>query len=361
MERVTGHTARLVGGMVALAAAVILTGAGLAGAAVTDGKPAQLPVLACTIATDGPDTGLCVVPDPAAADTLPDGYDSGARPSVEAIQYGPDPAQLLDLYLPTTPRPAPVIVYFHPGGWVAGSRAPVTQAILREVPRGYAVASVDYRLAPAVRFPVPLQDAKTAVRWVKAHAHEYHLRADQVIAAGASAGGHLAAMVAVTPGTFEPTGLPPELSAQNSRVAGAVSLVGLLDLGAASREEGTWGPGIVAALLGCPDPTPGTDVTCPEDAMAAASPVNYVSRSAPPLYLGYGDLDTLVPPATNGRLMATRYAELGKAGQAPFDEVQTQGHTIDVDGVNVTRLDAFVDGVRASTGAAARGAAAGRL
>jgi acetyl esterase/lipase len=354
MERATRHTARLLGAIAAIAAAVMLAGAGLAGAAAGTGSvTAPQPALACAIATDGPATGLCVVPDPeASVDTLPVGYDSGAGPTVVGVQYGPDPAQLLDLYLPARRTPAPVIVYFHPGGWVAGSRAPVTQAILREVPRGYAVVSVDYRLAPAVRFPVPLQDAKTAVRWVKAHAREYGLRADRVIAVGASAGGHLAAMVAVTPGRFEPTGLPRELAAQSSRVVGAVSFVGLLDLGAASREEGTWGPGIVAALLGCPDPTPEVVVTCSEDAMAAASPVNYVSRDAPPMYLGYGDLDTLVPPSTNGHVMARRYAEVGKAHQAPFDEVETQGHTIDIDGVNVTQLDAFVDGVRTGAGTA---------
>jgi acetyl esterase/lipase len=338
-----------VGAFVAVTLAVALAGAGLAGEAAAR-VAAPLPLLPCTIAIDGPDIGLCVVPDPAApTDTLPEGYDAGARPTVVGIQYGPDPAQLLDLYLPAGASRAPVIVYFHPGGWVAGSRAPVTQAILREVPRGYAVASVDYRLAPAVRFPVPLQDAKTAVRWVKAHAREYHLRADRVIAAGASAGGHLAAMVAVTPGRFEPTGLPPELAVRSSRVVGAVSFVGLLDLGAASSEEGTWGPGIVAALLDCPEPTPEVFVTCTDDAMAAASPVTYVHPDAPPMYLGYGDLDVLVPPSANGRAMASRYAELGKAQQAPFDRVETQGHTVDVEGVNVTRLDAFVDGVAAPT------------
>jgi hypothetical protein len=68
------------------------------------------------------------------------------------------------------------------------------------------------------------------------------------------------------------------------------------------------------------------------------------------MYLGYGDLDTLVPPSTNGLVMAARYADLGKAHQAPFDQVETQGHTIDIAGVNVTRLDAFVDGVRAGAG-----------
>ncbi len=301
----------------------------------------------CAVAaTVGPEADVCVVPDPGARDTLPADYDSGVRVTVPDVQYGPDPAQLLDLYLPDTTTRAPVVVYFHSGGWVAGSRTAVTQAILREVPRGYAVVSVDYRLAPAVRFPVPLQDAKTAVRWVKAHAAQYRLRADQVFAAGASAGGHLAAMVAVTPGRFEPTNLPPELAAQSSQVIGAVSLVGLLDLNSISREAGTWGPALVAALLGCPDPTTDVVVTCSEDAMTGASPLNYVTRDDPPIYLGYGDLDTLVPPSTNGLAMATRYAQLGMNGEAPFDEVQNQGHTLDIDGVNVTRLGAFLDGVR---------------
>ena len=289
------------------------------------GKPNASCVVA---ATDGPFAGICVVPDAAAGDTLPVDYDSGVRVSVANVQYGPDPAQLLDLYLPEATTRVPVIVYFHSGGWVAGSRSPVTPAILREVQRGYAVVSVDYRLAPAVQFPVPLQDAKTAVRWVKAHAPQYRLRADRVFVAGESAGGHLAAMVAVTPGVFEPTNLPPELAAQTSRVVGAVSLVGLLDLNTISREADTWGPGIVAALLGCPDPTATLAVTCSEDAMTEASPINYVSVDDPPIYLGYGDLDSLVPPSTNGLRMATRYAAAGKGRCGrPSTRSRTRGTT----------------------------------
>ncbi len=56
----------------------------------------------------------------------------------------------------------------------------------------------------------------------------------------------------------------------------------------------------MAALLGCPDPTTTLAVTCSEDAMTEASPINYVSVDDPPIYLGYGDLDSLVPPSTNG-------------------------------------------------------------
>jgi hypothetical protein len=149
----------------------------------------------------------------------------------------------------------------------------------------------------------------------------------------------------VTPGLFEPTNLPPELAAQTSRVVGAVSLVGLLDLNTISREAGRYGPGIIAALLGCPDPTLDHSVTCTESAMAAASPVNYVTPDDAPIYLGYGTLDTLVPPSTNGLAMAQQYVHLSKSTNAPLDVVENQGHTLDIDGVNITRLHAFVDAI----------------
>ena len=80
--------------------------------------------------------------------------------------------------------------------------------------------------------------------------------------------------------------------------------------------------------------------------MTAASPINYLTLDDPPIYLGYGDLDTLVPVSTNGIPMASRYAQLGRASSAPFDEVEHQGHNVDIDGVNITRLGTFFDDVR---------------
>jgi acetyl esterase/lipase len=215
--------------------------------------------------------------------------------------------------------------------------------LLREVARGYAVVSVDYRPAPGVPFPAPLVDAKTAIRWVKAHASQFGLRADRVFVAGSSAGGHLAAMVALTAGEFEPTDLPPELAEQNSRVVGAFLEVGPLDLSALSREANTWGPGLVAQFLGCPAPSLERLVTCTEAAMAAASPINYVTRDDPPVYLGYGALDRLVPPTTNAYPLARQYARLGVGRHAAVDEVSHLGHNLDIDGVNVTKLRAFLD------------------
>jgi acetyl esterase/lipase len=290
----------------------------------------------------------CTVPPPGPGDVLPVGYQAGVVASVPNLQYGPDAEQQLDLYLPQA-IPAPVLVYFHAGGWVAGERGFVAQSILREVSRGYAVASVEYRLAPNVVFPVPLQDAKTAVRWVKAHAQEFGLRTDMVFATGASAGGHLAAMVATTPGLFEPTDLSPELAAQDSRVAGAVSLVGPLDLNALGQEVGTWGPPLVSTLLGCPAPGDDQPATCSAAAMAAASPITYVTPDDPPIYLSYGMQDDLVTASANGLAMAVDYAQLGRRIEARYDLAPNQGHNVDIDGTNVTMLDRFLDSTRDGT------------
>jgi acetyl esterase/lipase len=299
----------------------------------------------CTV-TPRAGRGVCAVPEPGVGDTLPDGYDSGIHPHLVGVAYGPDPLQVLDLYLPDTTAPAPVIVFFHGGGWIGGSRELVAQSLLREVPKGFAVVSADYRLAPAVQFPVPLEDAKTAVRWVKAHAAQFHLRRDRVFVAGSSAGGHLAAMVAVTAGAFEPTGLPPDLAAQSSRVVGAFVEVGPLDLSALSEAEGTWGPGLVAQLLGCTEPSAEEPVPCDDAQKLAASPISYVTPDDPPMYLGYGSLDQLVPPTTNAYELADAYARVGLGRRVAVDEVPNLGHNLDIDGVNVSRLDAFLDGVR---------------
>src|SRR5689334_11087599 len=123
----------------------------------------------------------CVVPTPAPADKLPANYVAPVGFSAGPIQYGPDPVQLLDLYLPAPiQRPSPVIVYMHAGGFTHGERATVTHAILREVLRGYAVASIDYHLSPQSVFPVALQDVKTAIRWAKTGGSAYGLRPDEV-------------------------------------------------------------------------------------------------------------------------------------------------------------------------------------
>ena len=116
---------------------------------------------------------------------------------------------LLDLYLPgpgASPGQAPVVLFLHGGGWGLGSRTEVgppfddwqPSFFERLAQAGFAVASADYRLSGEARFPAQLHDAKAAVRWLRRNAGEYRLDGDRIVAWGASAGGHLAALLGLT-------------------------------------------------------------------------------------------------------------------------------------------------------------------
>jgi acetyl esterase len=92
----------------------------------------------------------------------------------------------------------PVLVYFHGGGWVIGD-LDTHDSLCRALANGAgcAVVAVDYRMAPEHRFPAAVDDCLAATRWVRAHAGELHLDASRLAVGGDSAGGNLAAVVAI--------------------------------------------------------------------------------------------------------------------------------------------------------------------
>jgi acetyl esterase len=102
------------------------------------------------------------------------------------------------VYSAGSEEPAPVVVFFHGGGWVAGTletHDPYCRALANEA--GVVVVSVDYRLAPEHKFPAGLEDCLAATEWVMAHAEELGGDASRVMVAGDSAGGTLATVVAL--------------------------------------------------------------------------------------------------------------------------------------------------------------------
>ena len=106
---------------------------------------------------------------------------------------------LLDLYLPPEGEsPWPVIVWIHGGAWRTGNRADPPALFLVE--RGYAVASISYRLSREAIFPAQIHDCKAAIRWLRARAGEYDLDPARIGVWGASAGGHLAALLGTSGG-----------------------------------------------------------------------------------------------------------------------------------------------------------------
>ncbi|WP_193181944.1 alpha/beta hydrolase fold domain-containing protein [Nisaea sediminum] len=112
------------------------------------------------------------------------------REETIAGPHGPIRVRLL---YPDVPRPAPVLVYFHGGGWVVGSLETHHRAMrYLALKSGCAVAAVDYRLAPEHKFPVPLEDCVAAIDHVRAHGAGWGLDPEKLAVGGDSAGANLA-------------------------------------------------------------------------------------------------------------------------------------------------------------------------
>jgi acetyl esterase/lipase len=192
--------------------------------------------------------------------------------------------QKLDLYLPEKKPdgPLPLIVWVHGGGWQAGSKD--RPPFLWLVQKGYALASINYRLSQHATFPAQIEDCKAAIRWLRANAKKYGFDPKHVGVGGASAGGHLVALLGTTAELKElDVGGNKD---QSSRVQAVVDLFGPTDFQNLGRNsQGARGP--VAKLLGGP---PGDN---PEKAKQA-SPVAHVSKDAAPFLILHGDQDKTV-------------------------------------------------------------------
>jgi len=160
----------------------------------------------------------------AQAPSLPPG--SQSLLDIPYVENG-SPAQRLDLFLPPkTDKPAPLLLWVHGGGWVGGSKSGAPAGAL--LARGYAVASVEYRFSQEALYPAQIQDCKAALRFLRANAQKYNLDPQRVGAWGASAGGHLVALLGTTGGVSELEG-PGGNADHSSRVTCVVDYCGPTD------------------------------------------------------------------------------------------------------------------------------------
>jgi acetyl esterase/lipase len=110
-------------------------------------------------------------------------------------------SQTLDLYIPraAATRPLPVAMYVHGGGMTAGDKSDLNPVFLDALASaGYAVASVNYRLAPQFKFPAQIEDVTCAIRYLRAKAPRYGLNGSEIFAFGTSVGGQLVALAALS-------------------------------------------------------------------------------------------------------------------------------------------------------------------
>lgn len=208
----------------------------------------------------------------------------------KAIEYARvgDHRLLLDLYRPPGDEDRPLIVWVHGGAWRRGSRQSVPARPL--VDHGFAIASVDYRLSPVAQHPAQVHDIKAAIRFLRANAERYQLDTSRFAIAGASAGGHLAALVGVSGKVLE--GTVGDHTDQSSSVSAIVSFYGASNLQTILHQSTPHGlsvrvPALQLLLGGQPQDRP--------DIARQASPVAHLDKTDPPLFLIHGDQDPQMP------------------------------------------------------------------
>ena len=211
----------------------------------------------------------------------------------------------LDLYLPDAVDNPPLIVWVHGGAWRRGSkdRMPLTD-LVRE---GYAIASVDYRLSPVAKFPAAIHDIKGALRFLRKNQDVYGFNARKIAIAGASAGGHLVALVGTTNGHKELEGAVGGNLEQSSDVQAIVSYYGASNFMTILSQSTPHGlsvrvPALELFIGGRPEDAP--------DLARLASPVFHVDRNDPPLLLIHGDQDPQMPINQSHELHG-KFRELG--------------------------------------------------
>jgi len=188
-------------------------------------------------------------------------------------------------------EPRPGMVLIHGGAWRFGPRWQQLWYCRNFARAGYVVMSIDYRLMPRWTFPYALYDAKAAVRWLRMHAGDYRVDPDRIVTFGASAGGHLAALLAAT--TPENLLEGPSNPGVSSEVSAVISLYGVVDLTKYRelQKPGWFGRKAVEGMMKFAGPRVAKEG---EDPLLLASPIHYAHPGMPAVFLAHGEKDRFV-------------------------------------------------------------------
>jgi len=254
-------------------------------------------------------------------------------------EHGKEHDLLMDVASPpaTAHGAAPAILVLHGGGWVQGDRKDVRAFLSPLAQAGYVAAAVSYRLAPRHPWPAAGADVRAAVRFIHAHAEELGVDPDRIGLMGFSAGGHLAALAAVSANASSFPGELPAHSDASSSVAAVVVIGGLGDLTLVDTPSGER---LLAVFLG----STGSRLL---RKAREASPVTWLDSDDPPILIVHGEDDPIVPAK---HAMAFHQALLDAGVDVTIKVIPGQGHmpAPGADGGAAARfLDAHLGGLLA--------------
>ncbi|AJC49304.1 alpha/beta hydrolase [Allofrancisella guangzhouensis] len=211
-------------------------------------------------------------------------------------------AQKLDIYLPNDKKfvkPYPVIIAIHGGAFLGGDKADYQlKPILESIKHGYAVVSINYRLADEAKFPAQIKDVKAAIRFLKANATKYNLNPDAIAVWGDSAGGNLAALAATSGNKItELDDLDLGNKKYSANVQACVDWFGPTDF---SKMDDQFRQSGLGKPIHSQDNSPeslyiGSNVGNSPEKTKMANPETYISKDTPPFLIEHGRIDNVVP------------------------------------------------------------------
>ena len=214
-------------------------------------------------------------------------------PTEDGIVYGVADGQQLtmDYYAPKGQGVHPIVIIIHGGGYVGGTSKSGSEAYCADflAPAGYAVFSVNYRLAPKYPYPFMVYDVERAVRYLRYNASKWNADANRIALVGGSAGGFLSNMVGLLNATGDTAATDP-VDRESAKVEAVVTLFAQSSFATVPLNND------VHALL---DPV--IQQKGEKEALREASPITYVTKDAPPFLQILGDKDEYIPftEATN--------------------------------------------------------------
>lgn len=244
----------------------------------------------------------------------------------KSVRYGDHPSQVLDVWrkedLPH--GPAPVLLFVPGGAWVQGTRVLQGHTLLAHlVEQGWVCLTMDYRVSPVHRWPRHIADVNAAIAWARANVDKFGGDRNFVAIAGASAGGHMAALAALTPG--DPAFRGELTESADTSVDAVVGIYGRYDWHDRSTPARRSFTDFLERVV------VGRKQSRHPEIYEAASPILRIHDQAPPFLLIHGDHDSIIPVdearAFRDALRARSrsrvdYVELPKAGHA-FDLVDS--------------------------------------
>lgn len=210
------------------------------------------------------------------------------------VEFGKGGNQKLTMHIvrpKTLPKePMPVLVYINGSAWGRDNKDFAIARLIGAAQKGYFGATIQVRTSGETVFPGMLEDAKCAIRFLRAKAKEYHLDTNRIGVWGDSSGGHLSAMVGLTADVKELEGTGG-WAKYSSRVHAVCSMCPAIDFlvpdWPVRHNTGPNGP--VFKLLG------GDPRKDKAELARKASPLTYITKASPPFFIVHGDNDTTVP------------------------------------------------------------------